>query len=472
MKRFGIFISLMFIAFSAITGNFEISVSGNFPGAEGREIRLLQYGDLITYREVEIASTLIDEQGNFSFRFSRFEPLYLFFRIDHARTGMFAEPGQDYHLQWDSVDFSRLDDRINPYLNPWNFNYTLSEQGDLLNSSIDEFEEVLYEKLTEQFVLIQMTRNAGLLDNIRQHTDSLFGHIDNSYFRDYYRYTYAYYQQVANLGRFGNLVQEFILNQPVLYHNTQYMNFFNTVFDTYIFAGSRSITGHDLRYTINELNSYHALMDSLGKDTILRNEVIRELVMLKGLQDLHGNPDYKQSHVENILQWVKENSKFPQHRTIAGNILYNKGHLKEGSQLPAFKLHNDTGKVISFPDDYEGKYLYIGFWASWCESCLLDFIALREIYREHKDNLAIVAVSTDRDKQALNRFMQHHNFPWETLHFDGDFRLLDTYQVRGIPLYILADRNGKVVSFPARRPAGELKIYLEWLLHQERRPRR
>ena len=470
--RFGLFIPVFLIAFSSVAGNFEISFKGNFPGAEGREIRLMQYGDLITYREVEIASTIIDEQGNFSFRFSRFEPLYVFFRIDHARTGLFAEPGQDYHLKWDPVDFNRLDDRINPYLNPWNFNYTLSEQGTPLNSSIDEFEQVLYEKLTEQFVLIQTTRNAGLLENIRQHTDSLFGHIDNRYFRDYYRYTHAYYRQVANLSRFGNLVQEFILNQPVLYQNTQYMNFFHTVFDTYIFAGSRSITGHDLRYTINELNSYHALMDSLGKDTILRNEVIRELVMIKGLQDLHGNPDYRQSHIESILLWIKENSKFPQHRTIAANILYNKGHLKEGSKLPPFGLYNNSGQLVNLPDDYEGKYLYIGFWASWCESCLLDFIALGEIYREHKDNLAIVAVSTDRDKQALDRFMQHHNFPWETLHFDGDFRLLDTYQVRGMPLYILADRNGKVVSFPARRPAGELKIHLEWLLHQERRPRR
>lgn len=472
MKQIGFLILLLQIVFSVDAANFEISITGNFPGAEGKEIRLMQYGDLITYREMEIDAAVIDGEGNFSFAFSRFEPLYLFFRVDHARAGIFAEPGMEYHLQWEPVDFSLLDDRINPYLNPWNFAFSLSENGEGLNHQIDEFENELYKHLAEQFVMIQMTRNAGLLENIREHTDSLFGSVDNRYFRDYYRYSYAYYRQVANLSRFSSLVQEYILNQPVLYQNTQYMNFFNTVFDTYIFAGSRSISGYDLRYTINEQNSYHALMDSLGKDTILRNEVLRELVMLKGLQDMHGNPDYRDANIENILSWVRENSKFPQHKIIAQNILYQKKHLQEGNEMPSFVLHDETGKAINLPDDFGGKYLYIGFWASWCESCLLDFIALKQIYQEHKEDIAIVAISTDRDKQALERFTRQHNFPWKTLHFADDFRLLDTYQVRGMPLYILANREGKVVGFPARRPAGELKIQIEWLLHQERTPRR
>lgn len=472
MKRKVFSVLLLLITFSVDAANFDISITGNFPGAEGKEIRLMQYGDLITYREMAIDAAIIDEEGKFSFTFSHFEPLYVFFRVDHARTGMFAEPGKEYHIEWEPVDFSRLDDRINPYLNPWSFSYTISEKNGNLNREIDEFEDELHKLLAEQFVVMQTTRNAGLLENIREHTDSLFGTVEQGYFRDYYRYTYAYYRQVANLSRFSSLVQEYLLNQPVMYHNTQYMNFFNTVFDTYIFGGSRSISGYDLRYTINELNSYHALMDSLGKDTILRNELLRELVMLKGLQDMHGNPDYRKANIENILVWVKENSKFPQHKIIAGNILYLKNHLHEGSEMPSFVLYDDTGTAVKLPDDFRGKYLYIGFWASWCESCLLDFIALQQIYQDHEDDIAIVAISTDRDKQAMERFTRQHEFPWKTLHFAGDFSLLDTYQVRGMPLYILADREGKVIGFPARRPVGELKTQIEWLLHQERGPRR
>lgn len=473
MNRIVFLLSVFLVSFSGEANEFEITISGNFPGAEGREIRLLEYGDLITFREIPVTSAVIDDNGDFSFTFSRFEESYVFFRIDYAKAGIFVQPGQKYFLQWDRVDFDQLDDRINPHLNPLKFTFELTEEGSSLNQDINEFEEEFFSLLKEKFVTIQTSRNVKMFNDIKLHTDTLFEDVENQYFRDYYRYTYGFYTQVANLSRFETLVREYFVNQPVLYNNTQYMDLFNTLFDTYIFAGSRSISNYDLRYTINELNSYHALMDSLGKDTLLRNEVFRELVMLKGLQDMEGNPDYRPSNVNDILSWVKENSKFPQHRVIAENILFKKMHLREGTDLPAFALiDEDTGTPVNIPGDYQGKYLYIAFWASWCENCMLDFIALQQIYQEHEEDLAIVTISTDRYKEELSSFLEQQNFPWRSFHFDNNFQLLDTYQVRGLPLYVLADRNGKVLDFPARRPTGELKTFLERLLHQERNPRR
>lgn len=461
----------LLFAFYGFSSPFLITIEGNFPGADGQEVRLMEYADLISYREVEITSAVVDDQGIFSLQLSRFEPQFVFFRVDHARMGFFIEPGKDYFFEFEYIDFDQLDDRINPYLEPWIFNYQLKEEGTSLNQDINNFEEVLYEGLTEHFAMIRLTRNANLFESIIQETDSLFGDIQNPWFVDYYRYKIAYYRHVANISRFENLVRDYILNQPVQYTNTQYMNLFNVLFDKYIFAGSRRIAASDLRFTVNELASYHALMDSLGKDTILRNEVVRELVMIKGLQDMYDDPDYRQNNVASILDWVATESKFPQHRIIAQNILHSKSYLRQGNPAPLISLQTSQGDLKEIPRDYAGKYVYLAFWASWCESCQLDFLALREMVSRF-DDLEVLAISFDRHLTDYEDFLRNNDLPWGNKHFRGDFRLLDSYQIRSMPTYVLIDRQGNILSYPAHRPSDALFTHIEWLLHQERRERR
>jgi peroxiredoxin len=469
MKKYLPLVLLLIIAVNAYGNPNRIDINGIFPGAEGKEIRLFEYEDMISYREKEVASAVVDVNGRFQLTFNRRFPQYAFFRIDHARMGFFIQPGNSYILQFDRVDFNGLNDKINPYLNPWHFNYTITTPANSLHANIEELDDVLNTYMTANFNQIQRNRNRNAFQEIKNRTDSLYGKIENPFFKDYYKYIYGYYNHITNTQRPLEIMRNYILNQEVLYHNPQYMNLFNTVFDTYIFAGSRTISLSDLRHTINTLNSYNALMDSLGKDTLLRNEVIRELVMLKGLQDMHGNPDYHKANVENILSHVVSNSKFPQHRVIARNILYQKRYLAAGTPAPSFTLIDDDGKTIKFPEDFRGKYVYIGFWTSWCETCMLDFVALREMRTKFGDDVMFLGVSTDRHLADYQRFIRSQNPPGKNLYFQQNFRLTDAYQVRSLPTYILLDREGKVVNYPARRPSDDIISLLERLLHQERR---
>lgn len=463
---------LLFLPLSSLFANdFRIQIEGHFPGAEGQLIRLMEYNDQISYREMEIANSKIDEEGRFSMSFSRFSPQYVFFRIDHARMGFFVEPGESYSLAFDAVDFTLLDDSRNPYLNPWYFNFSLQDNASGLNKHIDRFEDLFHDFLLENFAAIRVGRNRRLFDEFKASMDSIFSEVENEYFQAYYDYKFAYYYRAANIVQFNEQMRTHLLNRPVLYHNTQYMNFFNTVFDTWVFAGSRNITLRDLSYTVNRLNSYDALMDSLGKDTLLRNEVIRELVMLKALQNMHGNPDYRRANVENILSYVAENSRFPEHRKVASNILFQKNNMINGAKAPSIVLKDNDGNDVRIPEDFEGKYLYLGFWASWCETCLLEFIALNELHEKYKDNFVVVNISTDRHMQIYESFVKNTDYPWINLHFNHDFRLLDTYHVKSLPLFVLLDRQGRILEFPARRPSNDLHTLFEYYLFQQRRGR-
>ena len=465
MKRF-IFLFLLFHVKLLYASDFQVEINGSFPGAEGQMIRLMEYSDMISYREKEIAYAIADEEGNFRITFTCFGPQYVFFRVDYAKMGMFVEPGITYSLEFDPVNFSQLDDTRNPWLNPWYFNFVISEPKQELNYFINELEELFFDFLEENFAAIHISRNRSLFDSFKKQTDSIFQHVNNEYFRDYYEYKFAFYYRLANIERFDRQMNNLIVNRPVLYNNTQYMNFFNRVFDTYIFAGSRSVSIQDLTYTVNKLNSYHALMDSLGKDTLLRNEVLRELVLLKALQDMYGNFDFRQENVENILNYIQTNSKFHEHRQIAGSIIHSKNHLSAGSRAPEFTVYDQEDNVVNIPGDFEGKFIYLGFWATWCETCLLEMIALQELYETYNENFVFVNISTDRHRNFYQAFIDAHKPPWHSFHFDRDFRLIDAYQVRTLPAFVLIDEKGNIIQYPARKPSDDLKVQFDWLLNR------
>jgi thiol-disulfide isomerase/thioredoxin len=468
MTRIVICICFFLISFLPARAQFQITIEGSFPGAAGQTIRLMEYTDQISYNESEIAAATADQNGVFTLSFSRFETQYVFFRIDHARMGMFAEPGKHYQLRFEPVNFATLDDSRNPYLDSRYFNFEIIQPEEDLNYYINTFDGLFEDFLLENFSTIHRTRNRQLFHDFRARMDAEFEHVQNPYFQNYYIYKFAYYSRIANIERIDKLTREYIFDKPVLYQNTQYMNFFNTVFETYIFAGSRRITISDLRHTVNQLNSNKALMDSLGKDTLLRNEVIRELVMLKGLQDMYDNPEYRQGNVKQMLEAISTSTRFPQHRTVASNILVKASAFQQGTKAPPMVLTRNDGSKINVSQDFKGKFVYIGFWATWCETCHLDLLALDDLYGKYNKDVVFITISTDRDIKAYERFIRDNPIAGESFHFNSDFRLLDAYGVRNLPLFLIIDPQGNMARYPAPRPTDNIIHVFERLIRTRR----
>ncbi len=465
---------ILFIFLAAATtlsaGDFIVKIEGVFPGSEGKNIRLLKYAEQIAYAREEIADTTIDEDGLFYFSFRAYEPIYVFYRIDHARMGHYVEPGNNYRIVFEPVGFDTLDDRQNPYLNPWHFDFKLynEEEQDNLNKAISAFNNIFDDFLLEHFSGVVRRRLNKPFENFRDHTDSLFQVEISEYpfFKDYYEYKYALYYRIANIKTPLSLFDDYIINRPVLYNNPQYMDFFNTVFDKYLIAGSRNITVNDLLTTVNRHGSYYALMDSLGKDTILRNEVLRELVMLKSLKDMYYHHDFSKRNVSSIIQYVHHHSKFPEHRNIAGNIINNFEHLEKGFPAPALELQGKSGEVISL-DKFRGNFVLLNFWSTWCVPCLAEFSVMEELHEEHNERIAFVSVSVDRNEGEYTRFVNESNYPWKFFHFNDNFRMFDMYEVYRLPLYVLIDPQGNIVENVAPFPSRGLdrriaRILFEW----------
>ena len=96
---------------------------------------------------------------------------------------------------------------------------------------------------------------------------------------------------------------------------------------------------------------------------------------------------------------------------------------------------------------YRGKVVLVDFWATWCGPCRREMPHVKALYEKYKEKgFDIVAVSLDRDLDALAQYLKENNIAWTNLAGDETQELAKKYGVRGIPTMMLIDQTGKIID--------------------------
>ena len=111
-------------------------------------------------------------------------------------------------------------------------------------------------------------------------------------------------------------------------------------------------------------------------------------------------------------------------------------------------------------NEYRGQYVYIDFWASWCQPCLAQMPNIKLAAQTFADDLRVYLVSIDKsgkewwsavkEYDLLNHLDGEHPYQIHNIHayrnngkLDDDVRLLG---IKTIPHNYLADRSGRIIA--------------------------
>lgn len=120
----------------------------------------------------------------------------------------------------------------------------------------------------------------------------------------------------------------------------------------------------------------------------------------------------------------------------------------KGDQAEDFQLINEKGETVKL-SDYKGKKVFLNFFASWCGPCQEEMPILVELNNRTNDEelviLAINVTTQETNPNNVRQFINHYKIDFPVL-FDGDGKVMKTYQLVGIPTSLFIDGKGKIVD--------------------------
>ena len=135
-----------------------------------------------------------------------------------------------------------------------------------------------------------------------------------------------------------------------------------------------------------------------------------------------------------------------------------------GKPFPAgVDLYDLQGNKVDFAQ-FRGKYVYVDLWASWCVPCIREIPHLKQLEKELQNpDVVFLSVSVDTSADAWKKKVKQLGLEGNLLN-NRDNKLCDALNVKGIPFFLIYDRQGNLHTYNAPRPSDvRLKPLLESL---------
>lgn len=97
---------------------------------------------------------------------------------------------------------------------------------------------------------------------------------------------------------------------------------------------------------------------------------------------------------------------------------------------------------------FEGQFVLLNFWATWCAPCRKEMPHLSEIQTEFGgDDFQVVTVATGTNQRpAMERFFEDIGVDNLPLHTDANSALARDMGVVGLPVTLIMDPNGNEIA--------------------------
>lgn len=117
-------------------------------------------------------------------------------------------------------------------------------------------------------------------------------------------------------------------------------------------------------------------------------------------------------------------------------------------KAPAFTLKDTEGNQRSL-SDFEGKVVYISFWATWSQQSLIGFRKTAAIRNQLEDiGVVLLNVSLDESEAVWKATVSRIPMPGINLYAGNDDTLKLNYELSKLPTYYIVDKAGNFAYLP------------------------
>lgn len=309
-------------------------------------------------------------------------------------------------------------------------------------------EEIINGYLIEHFNQIYRGRQLRYIDSIQNAINHELPEIKSDYVKAYNRYKIASIRLGISADGGKRIIKDHFDGQPVLYTQSAYIDLFKELFDGYF--NSTAYDSHLLNDAFME--STAALKKYLATDPLMAgNPQLAELITIFNLQKLCYGDRNTSRLAKDHLNYIKSQTKYAEHQAIIDDFFTKYNRLAPDTPAPEFTLKDSNGKKVSLSDFKDGLVL-LQFVDGMSPVSEYQFAELRSLHHQWQDTIQILTIVPHGKMDIFKQQFSEKKQDWPLLDLGDNLLLLEAYNVRTFPEYILIRKDNKIGEAPAPSP--------------------
>ena len=326
-----------------------------------------------------------------------------------------------------------------------------SDQG--LYRQVILSEGIINSYLIEHFNQIYRGRQVRYLDSIQNAINSEIPNIKSDYVKNHIRYKTASIRLGISTDGGKKIIKDYYDGQPVLYTQSAYIDLFKELFDGYF--NSATYDSHLLNDAFME--GPIAFKKYLDTDPLMaKNPRLAELITIFNLQKLCYGDRGTSRLAKDHLNYIKSQTKHAEHKNIISDFFTNFNWLAPGAQATDFTLKDRNGNEVSL-SDYKEHLVLLQFVDGTSPVSEHQFSELKSLHHQWQDTVQILTIATHEKMDFFKQQFADKKQDWPLLDLGDNILLLEAYNVRTFPEYILITKGNKIGEAPAPSPERYLE---------------
>lgn len=447
MKRLSFTLLLLCCCLFSMAQNVTITGRTNQTNAL---IRLFTYEELITSSGKQTATTQSDGKGFFIIEGNVNQTLSARVFVGLESVDMILSPNATYDIE---IIVPAKDDNIS-YFDKEQPTIRIKKASDKgVSHQVYLSEEIINAYLIEHFNQIYRGRQMRYLDSIQATISQEMPDIKSDFVKNFIQYKLASIRLAINTDGGKKVIKDYFDGKPVLYTQPAYMDLFKELFANYF--NKSQYDNHALNDAF--LTGPAAFKEYINTDPFMkRNPRLAELITIYDLQQLCNADSETRRYAKAHLEQIDKNTKFSEHHTIIRNIFARQNRLAPGADATDFNLKDSHGKSIKL-SDYKNGLVLLQFVDGFSPISERQFSDLQDLHNQWQDSVQIITISTKDKMDAYKKQFDEHHYDWPLLNLGNEILLLEAYNVKTFPEYILIRKNTKIGEAPAPSPEQHLR---------------
>ena len=417
----------------------HVHLKGKLVGMPNRMVMMSYDGASSMLGNSKDIALHLDAEGCFDTIISLKAPAY----YNISRNTLYLSPGDDLDIKITQknteAEFSGKGAEANLYLK----NRLFPHAGSYLHGGVNMKENFAQ---THRFIDSMAMARREQLNNL-QKVSKEFKKMENARISADVLNSYSYYPTYANIYAQVNKAPEVAIRK----HQVD-------SFYTSLASEMRPLVEELNHSTVLDVAVVRSVLGSLMNDRQLKGwsegmefvpEVKDLLMASKWIDRLNGHVDVSVINGATDFAQTIGNEEYAQEILLK---VKNAGKLLPGQPAIDFSLSDIEGNNYSL-SDFKGKVLYLDFWATWCGPCTKESPYFESLAKKFIDkDVLFLPISMDNSKKTWSKYLKSHSKELVQYH-SIDPILKNEWCIKGIPRFVLIDKNFNIVNAYAERPS-------------------